>query len=39
MSNQITDLQREADLADFRCSFCQGIDCNCDQEPGEPDGI
>jgi hypothetical protein len=39
MSNQIKDLQREADLADFKCSFCLRIDCTCDQEPGEPDGI
>lgn len=36
---KIEDLQREADLANINCVHCMAISCDCDSEPGEPDGF
>lgn len=35
----LEDLIKEASDSDFRCVYCSAVSCNCDSEPGEPDGF
>lgn len=39
MDPQIQAMIKEADEAQYRCTHCEAIKCNCDTEPGEPDGF
>lgn len=39
MDQQIEKMIKEADQEQYRCTHCEALTCDCDTEPGEPDGI